>query len=189
MRRANDARRATVIGIAACALVSSLAITAHAQPPPTATTTAAPPVAPGPMVSANVVVIVAREIAGAIDPRLVGMRALREPPFTAFRSMDIFQEYALTLVQGVPITIHLPNGRLLQIALEEITADGRNRVRVSINRREQADYLPVLEVAAPPGDPFFVAGQSFMGGTLVIGVTLGRRDGVAVPAPSAARPH
>ena len=51
--------------------------------------------------------------------------------------------------------------------------DGRLRVRVSINRPNQTDYLPLLQVLASPGDPFFVAGQAHDGGTLVIGITLG----------------
>jgi hypothetical protein len=177
------------LGWACAALVAAIVIpsplVALAQPPATATTTAAPPSATAPSVPAQVVVIVAREIAGAIDPRLAGMHALREPPFSSFHRMDIWSEHSLTLAQGVPVTIDLPNGRVIQLVLEEITADGRNHVRVSINRREQSDYLPVLEVAAPAGDPFFVAGQSFMGGTLVIGVSLGRREGASAPAAPA----
>lgn len=148
--------------------------------PPSATGAPHATTAPTTSVPAQVVVIIAREVAGAIDPRLAGLSALREPPFSAFHSMDIWSEHSLTLTQGVPVTVDLPNGRVIQLVLEEVTGDGRNHVRVSINRREQSDYLPVLEVAAPPGDPFFVAGQNFMGGTLVIGVSLGHREGAPV---------
>jgi hypothetical protein len=168
-----------VIGGLVSALIAFAPI-AHAQPPSSTAATAAPST-PTATVQAHVVVIVAREIAGAIDPRLTSMHALREPPFNSFHSMDIWSEHALTLAQGTPVTIDLPNGRVIQLVLEEISPDGRNHVRVSINRREQSDYLPVLEVAAPSGDPFFVAGQSFMGGTLVIGVTVDR--------PAAPRAH
>ena len=31
-------------------------------------------------------------------------------------------------------------------------------------------FLPLLEVNAKPGEPFFVAGQTYKGGTLVIGI-------------------
>jgi hypothetical protein len=48
-------------------------------------------------------------------------------------------------------------------------------VQVSINRANEKDYLPVLYVIASPGEPFFVAGQKFEGGTLVIGVRVGER--------------
>ena len=60
----------------------------------------------------------------------------------------------------------------LRIRLQQQTPDGRYRVRVSINRPNQTDYLPLLQVLASPGDPFFVAGQAHDGGTLVIGITL-----------------
>ncbi len=176
------------MAVAVALAIVSFALPAHAQPPttqPPTTTSAAPTT--GPTVSAQVTVILAREVAGAIDPRLQGLTALREAPFSAFHSMDIWSEHPLTLTQGVPVTVDLPNGRVIQLVLEEVTGDGRNHVRVSINRREQSDYLPVLEVAAPPGDPFFVAGQNFMGGMLVIGVTLGHRDAlrttVVAPRP------
>lgn len=180
--------RGAMVAAATVVAISSSTLVAHAQPPASTTAVVAPPtsVAPAVTVSANVVVIIAREVAGAIDPRLADMSALREPPFSAFHSMDIWSEHPLTLTQGVPVTVDLPNGRVIQLVLEEVTADGRNHVRVSINRREQSDYLPVLEVAAPPGDPFFVAGQNFMGGMLVIGVSLGHRD-TGAPAPTRQR--
>jgi len=184
-----DAMTKTTCAVVMAIGVLALSSSASAQPPTTATATAAPTGTPS--VSAQVVVILAREIAGVIDPRLTGLTALREAPFSAFHSMDIWSEHSLTLTQGVPVTVDLPNGRVIQLVLEEVTADGRNHVRVSINRREQSDYLPVLEVAAPPGDPFFVAGQNFMGGMLVIGVSMGRREGVTAaiaPRPRLAAP-
>ncbi len=127
-------------------------------------------------VHAEVTVILAREVAGVIDPRLEHLAALRQPPFNAFHSMDVYSVHEVTLSVGVPSTIDLPNGRVLQLILEEVSPDGRSHLRVSINRRSQSDYLPVLEVAAPPGDPFFVAGQNFQGGTLVIGVQINRDE-------------
>lgn len=189
MQAAPSTRSTSGMAVAVALAVASFALPVHAQPPTTQppTTASATPTA-GPTVSAQVTVILAREVAGAIDPRLQGLTALREAPFSAFHSMDIWSEHPLTLTQGVPVTVDLPNGRVIQLVLEEITADGRNHVRVSINRREQSDYLPVLEVAAPPGDPFFVAGQNFMGGMLVIGVSLGHRDAMRTTAV-APRPH
>ena len=60
----------------------------------------------------------------------------------------------------------------MRIRLQQIMPDGRYRVRVSIDRPDADAYLPLLQVVASPGDPFFVAGQSHDGGTLVIGITL-----------------
>ncbi len=126
-------------------------------------------------VPGEVFVILASEAAGEIAPELASMPALRQPPFNAFHSMRLLARPTVRLTMGEPETIPLPNGRILQLVVEERTAEGRYRVRVSINRPEQRDYLPLLEIVAPPGDPFFLAGQSFMGGTLVLGVRLGER--------------
>ena len=60
----------------------------------------------------------------------------------------------------------------LRLKLLQTTPDGRYRIKVSINRPNESDYLPLLQVEAAPGDPFFVAGQAFDGGTLIVGVRL-----------------
>lgn len=129
-------------------------------------------VAQGQRVQAEVFVILARAEAGAIAPELTDMPALRRPPFSNFRSMELLSRQRLELGVAEPREIDLPNGRKLRIALDERTPDGRHRMRVSINRPQQADYLPLLQVVAAPGDPFFVAGQQHEGGTLIIGIRI-----------------
>ena len=123
-------------------------------------------------VRADVLVVLAREAAGEIDPALNNIAALRRPPFDDFRSMQVLDRPSLRLRPQQDADVALPNGRRLRIRVESQTSDGRYRVRVSINRPNQSDYLPLLQVLASPGDPFFVAGQSHEGGTLVIGITL-----------------
>ena len=123
-------------------------------------------------VSAEIFVILARTQAGTIAPELADMPALRRPPFSNFHSMSVLSRERLDLGASEPREVTLPNGRRLQIALEQQTPDGRQRMRVSINRPQQADYLPLLQVVAAPGDPFFVAGQQHEGGTLIIGIRL-----------------
>jgi hypothetical protein len=181
------------------AIVSSLALVSAASAQPTRTSAAhARPSVPAPSVPApsvpaqsgqadpaqrvapsevrgEVLVILASEREGTIAPELESLPALRQPPFNAFHSMTLLMRPAITLRVGEPHDLELPNGRILRIVLDAITPEGRYRVRVSINRREQQDYLPLLEIVAPPGDPFFLAGQNFMGGTLVLGVRLGER--------------
>ncbi len=178
------------------AIVSSLALVSAASAQPTrssagqllpavpsvpspsgpAPSTPAQRVAPS-EVRGEVLVILASEREGTIAPELASIEALRQPPFNAFHSMTLLLRPAITLRVGAPHDLELPNGRILRIVLEAITPEGRHRVRVSINRREQQDYLPLLEIVAPPGDPFFLAGQNFMGGTMILGVRLGERPG------------
>lgn len=126
-------------------------------------------------VHGEVFVILASDVPGVIAPELAGIAALRQPPFSSFGSMTLLGSHPVDLAVGSPVDIPLPNGRVLQVLAEARTADGRYPTRVSINRPGESDYLPVLSVLAAPCDPFFVAGQSFGGGTLVIGVRLGDR--------------
>lgn len=123
-------------------------------------------------VQAEVVVILAKEAAGTIDASLESMTALQRAPFNAFRTMTILDRKNERLRAGRDQDIRLPNGRTLRVQLQRVMPDGRYRVRVSIDRPEADAYLPLLQVVASPGDPFFVAGQSHDGGTLVIGITL-----------------
>lgn len=130
-------------------------------------------------VRGEVLVVLAKEEAGQIDPALANVPALRRPPFNSFRSMRVLSRPDVQLRPGTPVEVSLPNGRKLQLVLQQVMPDGRYRMRVSINRPNQNDYLPLLQVVASPGDPFFVAGQSHQGGTLVIGVRVGTAPAAA----------
>jgi len=134
-------------------------------------------------VEGEVLVVLASEEKGQIDPALVKVPALRRPPFDSFKSMQVMTRTDVVLRLGESITVSLPNGRRLQLKLKKLMPDGRSKVQVSINRPNQKDYLPLLEVIASVGEPFFVAGQKYKGGTLVIGVRVGKRPDSA-PAKS-----
>lgn len=129
--------------------------------------------AQGSSVQGEVLVILAHETEGTIHPTLSEITALRRPPFNVFHSMDLLARTPFSLVVGTPVELPLPNGRQLRIELQGTTADGRHRVRVSINRPGESDYLPLLSLVVTPGDPFFIAGQNFLDGTLVIGARIG----------------
>lgn len=123
-------------------------------------------------VPAEVLVVLAKEEKGTIDPQLKKLTALRRPPFNSFRSMKILSRPKLKLTPGKDAFVTLPNGRRLKLTLLRVMPDGRYKVRAAINRPNKSDYLPLLQVVASAGDPFFVAGQSYQGGTLVVGVTV-----------------
>jgi len=123
-------------------------------------------------VPAEVLVVLAKEDEGKIDPQLKNLTALRRPPFNSFRSMEILSRPKLSLTPGKDAIVTLPNGRRLKLTLLRVMPDGRYKVRAAINRPNKSDYLPLLQVVASAGDPFFVAGQSYQGGTLVVGVTV-----------------
>jgi hypothetical protein len=128
--------------------------------------------AQAPAITAEVVIVIAREDGNVIDAELRDVPALRRAPFNAFRSMRIHSRPRVSLDENHEADIVLPNGRRLRLKLLLTTPDGRYRLRVSINRPNETDYLPLLQVEAAPGDPFFVAGQAYQGGTLIVGVRL-----------------
>jgi hypothetical protein len=121
-------------------------------------------------VPAEVLVVLAKEEPGEIDPQLKKLTALRRPPFNSFRSMQILSRPKLTLTPGKDALVSLPNGRRVKLTLLRVMPDGRYKVKAAINRPDKSDYLPLLQVVASAGDPFFVAGQTYRGGTLVVGV-------------------
>ncbi len=126
-------------------------------------------------VRGEILIVLASEAEGPVDPRLARVRALQRPPFSSYRSMELLSSPRVQLRPGVPHEVSLPNGRRMRLVLREITPQGRFRLQVSVNRPGQRDYLPEVNVVASPGDPFFIAGQSFRSGTLVIGIRLGER--------------
>jgi hypothetical protein len=121
-------------------------------------------------VPAEVLVVLAKEEPGKIDPQLQKLTALRRPPFNSFRSMKILSRPKLKLTPGKDALVSLPNGRRMKLTLLRVMPDGRYKVKAAINRPDKSDYLPLLQVVASAGDPFFVAGQTYQGGTLVVGV-------------------
>ncbi|MGB3051826.1 MAG: hypothetical protein WBB42_12555 [Polyangiales bacterium] len=121
-------------------------------------------------VPAEVLVVLAKEEPGQIDPQLKKLTALRRPPFNSFRSMQILSRPKLTLTPGKDALVSLPNGRRVKLTLLRVMPDGRYKVKAAINRPDKSDYLPLLQVVASAGDPFFVAGQTYKGGTLIVGV-------------------
>ena len=136
--------------------------------------------APAPAnVKADVMVLHATNVDGGvvIDPRIGELPALRKPPFSAFNSYKLLSQNAVAVSKDPkdpPATTTLPNGRVLQIALREVK-DNRYRVATSISDPSGKSFLPLLEVTAPAGEPFFVAGQSYNGGMLVVGIKIKSR--------------
>jgi len=124
----------------------------------------------------EVLVLLASESEGPIEPSLSHLRALKHPPFNGFKSMKIMSRSGVQLIEDRPVEVDLPNGRKVHLTLLGRLPDGRAKVQVSINRPNEKDYLPLLQVKASYGEHFFVAGQKFEGGTLVIGVRVGERS-------------
>jgi hypothetical protein len=125
-------------------------------------------------VPAAVLIVLGSTQGSGQDAALAKWEALRKPPFDSFPKKSLLKRVDVQLSPGKEAEVELPNGRKLRLVLLERAPDGRFRVSVSINRPGKQDYLPVMTVAAAAGDPFFVAGQKHEGGTLIIGVSIGK---------------
>ena len=123
---------------------------------------------------ASVLIILGSSQGAGSDAALAKLEALRKPPFDSFPKKVLLKRVDVQLSQGKEAEVELPNGRKLRLSLLERAPDGRFRVSVSINRPGKQDYLPLMTVVAAAGDPFFVAGQRHEGGTLIIGVSIGK---------------
>ena len=122
-------------------------------------------------VKGNVMVIFASKNDGKVDKELRKLPALKKEPFDAYKTMKVLSKHAITLKTGKAVSVELPNGRHLKLNLLERMKDGRHKVQVSINRPKKKDYLPLLQVMAS-GEPFFVAGQKYKDGMLIIVVRI-----------------
>lgn len=126
-------------------------------------------------VAAQVLVVLGSSEGSGVAPELEKLEQLKKPPFDSFPKKTLLRRVMVQLEPGKDGEVELPNGRKLRLSLLEKTPEGRYRVSLSINRPGKQDYLPVMTVAAAPGDPFFVAGQKHEGGTLIIGVIVGNK--------------
>lgn len=129
--------------------------------------------APLPALSVDVMVLHASNTGGGIDPRIGPLPQLRKPPFSSYDTYKLLSQTKLPLSQVKPAETTLPNDRLLTIALKDAPATGRYKVSTSIQKRGGA-FLPQLELTTPLNEPFFVAGQSYKDGVLVVGIKLAK---------------
>jgi hypothetical protein len=108
----------------------------------------------------------------SIGPGIGNMPQLQQPPFSAWNTYRLLAKQTLQLQQNAPIMYPLPNNRVLQITLQQVMAGPRFKIAAAINQPGGNTYLKLLEVTAPPNQTFFVAGQQFQGGVIIIGFTL-----------------
>jgi hypothetical protein len=106
---------------------------------------------------------------GSVPP---GMPQLTKPPFSVFNTYRILDKKIISLPIGGTGPFTLPNSRVLQVTFLNQTPDKRFHIQVAINQPGGNAYLKLLEVTAGANETFFVAGQPYKGGILVLGITL-----------------
>jgi len=128
------------------------------------------------VVNAEIMVLHATETpgAGSIDPAIGNLPQLRKPPMSAFNTYRLLDKRTIPIEMGRSATYTIANGRVLQVSFVEPTADHGFHVRAAINQPGGNAYLKLLELTAKANEPFFVAGQLYNGGTLILAITLRR---------------
>lgn len=130
-------------------------------------------------VPVEVLVLHATNTDGGIDPRIGSMPQLKKPPFSAYNTYKLIARNAIALTQAQPASTTLPNKRTLRTALTGVLPNDRYRISTSISQPSPDagthNFLPLLEVTAKSGETFFVAGQSYQGGILVVGIRVGNK--------------
>lgn len=129
----------------------------------------------GAAMTGEVWVLLASGEEGPMDASLSNLRALKLPPFNAYKSMQVLSRSTVPLPVDQPVEIELPKHRTLLLRLVQRLSDGRAKVQLSITRPNQKDALPLLQIIASEKEPFFVAGQKLKYNTLVIGVRVSER--------------
>jgi hypothetical protein len=155
----------------ACALAASPAV-AHAED------AGAPAPAASTAVAAEVKLLHATNDGSGIDPKIGKMPELVKPPFSSYNSYRLLDTAGPKLAKGVASTVTLPNGRTLMLTLKDVVVPKQKgepkkyQLNASIDRPDGKAVLPLLEVNTPAGSWIMVAGQSYKGGVLVIGIRI-----------------
>jgi hypothetical protein len=131
--------------------------------------------APPPVtVTAEMMTIVASNDGSGIDPRLGKRPELSRPPFSAYDSYKLLGSSPIQLTKGRTSTTTLPNANMVSLTLKKVVRKKgdptRYLIAASIQSPGGSTVLPAQEVPARAGEPFFVAGQQYRGGILVVGV-------------------
>jgi hypothetical protein len=103
---------------------------------------------------------------GGIDPNIGKL-----PNIGNYKSYRLLQRTNVSIKKGTPTTTTLPNSRILQIALKDVKPP-QFIIDTSITQPGGTAFLPLLEVRATVGAPVFIAGQSYQGGMLIIGIKI-----------------
>jgi hypothetical protein len=127
---------------------------------------------------AEIVVLHATNDHTGIDPKIGKMPELAKPPFSSYDSYKLLDRVEVNLTRGSAEQKKLPDDGQLAVTLKEILAaekkgdPPRFAVSAKIQKPGGKSFLPALEVSAKKGEIFFVAGQRYKGGILVVGIRI-----------------
>jgi hypothetical protein len=111
------------------------------------------------------------------DARVPQIPQLLRPPFNEYNSYSFVDDVTLKLDlpkaadpwKGKPSARYaLVTGKAMEVAVIDLLPDRRYQLGVALGK----DASDVVRYSAPLGEPFFLGGQGYKDGILVIGITL-----------------
>jgi hypothetical protein len=159
------------LGVALAASGGALADETTKPAPAQSGTPAAPAALAG-----EAIILHATNDGSGIDPKIGKLPQLAQPPLSSYNSYKLLDHPPIPLVKGTASPIKLPTGGQLLVTLKDIlqpqkAGDVRRFViTASIKRADGSVFLPSMEVNAKAGELFFVGGENYRGGALLIGI-------------------
>lgn len=171
--------RLAVFSVLAISLIGLRHSSAQPAPTTSASASASAPPAPSPVVSAvdaEILILHANNSGRGIDPKVRDLPQLKKPPFSSYNSYRVLGQSRVSLPLGRPIDTQLPNNGTFRISFKEALAPARFKLATTILQPDGKPFLPLLEVALPYNEFFFVGAQSYTDnkqeGKLVLAVRL-----------------
>ena len=163
-----------VVAVAAFALPGATS----AQVPVPSGSAKAPKLSAEQHAHAEIIVLHATNDKKGIDPKIGKLPELAKPPFSSYDSYKLLDRADIDLAKGQADRRKLPDDGQLVVTLNEITQPAkrgdplRYGVGASIQKPGGKTFLPGVTVSAKKGEIFFVAGQTYKKGILVIGIRI-----------------
>jgi len=126
---------------------------------------------------ASVVVLHALNDGKGIDPKIGKMPQLKQPPFSSYNSYRLLKRSKLSLTTAKAEALTLPNRGKLAIKLTKVQPGkrgGRYLINTRIDRPDGKKFFSG-DFKARPGKLFFVAGERYKKGILVLGISIHRK--------------
>ena len=124
----------------------------------------------GQTIRAELIVIHASNAGKGIDDKLKKYPELKKAPFSAYDTCRLLSRKSFKFDRKGQ-TISLPDGGKLSIAY--LGKDGaKHQVQASIKKKSGETIVPRVTLRAKGGQTFFLAGQPYQKGILVLGIRL-----------------
>lgn len=126
-------------------------------------------------IKTEVIILHATNDKSGIDPKIGKMPELEKPPFSTYNSYKLLEKAELKLTKGELKEQKLPDGGKLKVTFKEVVKSKKKddpskfSLATSIEKSDGKEFANIA-VSALQGNYFFIAGQKYKEGVLVIGI-------------------